>query len=196
MQSAELAGGLLRAEGLELNMAFIPRAEDDATLDCQLHISNVFFQYSEAYYVAHKHYERHLQQDGDVEEFVLLLSMPLPKQAVALLPQDAVGPDGETSIDAMNSYDITVHDIVGPDFTVRPGDDPSSKGPGTDKDFFSLLQYSFNLTPALREEISKDLSDMLTEMELHQKHDAAQAMRAHWDAYRIDRKSSLVSKSR
>ena len=91
----------------------------------------------------------------------------------------------------MNSYDINVHDIVGPDFTVRPDDDPSSKGPGKDKDFFSLLQYSFNLTPALREEISPDLSDMLTEREPYLRN-AAQALRPS----SIERKSSSVSKPR
>ncbi len=92
-----------------------------------------------------------------------------------------------------NSYDITVHDIVGPDFTVRPGKDPRSKEPGRDKDFFSLLQYSFNLTPALREEISKDLSNMITEREPHivQKgDDFAMAL----SQSSIERKASFVLK--
>ena len=120
--------------------------------------------------------------------------MPLPKVAVALLPRDAVGPDGEASIHssdsmAKNFYDITVHDIVGPDFTVRPNDPLSKDEKGKDKDFFSLLQYSFNLTPALREEISKDLSAMLTEREPHLK-DQEQAWRSSLQPSSIERKAN------
>ena len=94
---------------------------------------------------------------------------------------------------AKNSYDITVHDIVGPNFTLRSGDEPSKENSGKDKDFFSLLQYSFNLTPALREEISKDLSNMITEREPHivQKgDDFAMAL----SQSSIERKASFVLK--
>ena len=98
----------------------------------------------------------------------------------------------EVPIDAKKSYDITVHDIVGPDFTVRFGADPL-KDKGKDKDFFSLLQYSFNLTPALREEISKDVSNMITEREPHivqKEDDVAMAL----SQSSIERKSSFVLK--
>lgn len=178
-----------KRSGLQLEYRPLKDTGDAEQLDRSMLISTAFFQYSEAYYVAHKHYERHLQQDGDIEGFALLLSMPLPKAAVMLLPRDAVDSHGN-SLDASQPYDITVDDIVGPDFTVRPGDDLSSKEPGKDKDHFSLQQYSFNLTPALREEISKDLSSMLTESEPHLTDQKSHALRPS----SIERKATYVSK--
>ena len=54
-----------------------------------------------------------------------------------------------SSIVPSKHYDITVGDIINE----------------ADAGLFSLLKYSFNLTPAIRDELSKDLSSMLTELE-------------------------------
>ncbi len=84
----------------------------------------------------------------------------------------ALDREGKTKIDASKHYDITVADIVGND------------------DYFGLLKYSFNLTPAIREELSKELSSMLTEHELH--FDKKLALRSQ----SVEHKSSFVMKPR
>ena len=131
--------------------------------------------------------------DAPVITFLAIDPRARPALKPSRGPVDASTLAGIVVSYAKNSYDITVHDIVGPDFTVRPGDDPSSKDPGKDKDFFSLLQYSFNLTPALREEISKDLSAMLTEREPHLKVQE-KALRPSLRHSSIERKASFVLK--
>ena len=59
-----------------------------------------------------------------------------------------------------------------------------------DDEYFGLLKYSFNLTPAIREELSKELSSMLTEHELH--FDKKLALRSQ----SVEHKSSFVMKPR
>ena len=87
-------------------------------------------------------------EDGDIESFALLSSMPIPEAALDLLPPTAVDANG-SPIEPSKHYDITVSDIINVE----------------DAGLFSLLKYSFNLTPAIRDELSKDLSSMLTELE-------------------------------
>ena len=101
--------------------------------------------------------------------------MPLPEATLKLLPpKAALDREGKVKIDASKHYDITVADIVGKE----------------DDEYFGLLKYSFNLTPAIREELSKELSSMLTEHELH--FDKKLALRSQ----SVEHKSSFVMKPR
>jgi len=91
----------------------------------------------------------------------------------------------ERGVDRLLAGDVTAADA---------DDDVKTAFLGRDKEFFSLQQYSFNLTPALREEISKDLSAMLTEREPHlkdQEHDPRPSLRPS----SIERKASFVLKA-
>ena len=123
-------------------------------IDPEMLISTAFFEYVDRFYYAHEHTKRFLHMDGDIEAFALLLSTPLPQDAIDSLQLDSQNSDG-TAIDKSATFDITVVDIIGHKPTTKLHH----------PECFSLLKYSFNLTPALREEISKDLAAMITEHE-------------------------------
>ena len=80
-------------------------------------------------------------QDGDPENFAMLLSMKLPKGAIRALPKEA-----KTHNDAGGS-DIVVRDLTGQEGAL------------------SLLEYALNLSPALRDTITRDVAQNVSEFE-------------------------------
>ena len=87
-----------------------------------------------------------LRLDGDAEVFALLLSKPI-----------------EIRDDAANQHvklDIRVEDILGPKVLA---DDKT-----TERDHkFSLLTYSFNLNPALRDQLGQELAGFVSSYEMY-----------------------------
>ena len=84
-----------------------------------------------------------LRLDGDAEVFALLLSKPI-----------------EIFDDAANQHvklDVRVEDILG------PKDDKTMERDHK----FSLLTYSFNLNPALRDQLGQDLAGFVSSYEMY-----------------------------
>ena len=102
---------------------------------------------------------RNLMQDGDPENFAMLLSMKLPSNAIEGLP-----PFASTSevrrIDASKAYDIVVGDLID-NRTEAELDTPTDKGGRR----LSLLDYALNLSPALRDSITRDVAQNVSTFE-------------------------------
>ena len=97
-------------------------------------------------YYLQRDVSRNLMQDGDPENFAMLLSMKLPSNAVEGLPPLASTSDGHP-IDASKAYDIVVGDL-----TRKVGN-------------LSLLDYALNLSPALRDTITRDVAQNVSKYE-------------------------------
>ena len=104
-------------------------------------ISSVFFNHVYRFVFVHKLAEKMNGLDGDPELFAILLTMLVP-------------PDNS---------DITVDDVLG------PPNKNARKGAfvfGDRINDLSLLEYSFNLNPALREQLMPEISALISESEL------------------------------
>ena len=80
-------------------------------------------------------------QDGDPENFAMLLSMQLPDEAIKALPERA------KIYDDVGGSDLVVRDLTGQD------------------DAFVLLDYALNLSPALRDTITRDVAQNVSAFE-------------------------------
>ena len=85
-------------------------------------------------------------QDGDPENFAMLLSMKLPKDAIEILRNQTPPPQLEGEL--VGGFDIVVGDLI------RQGDED-----------LSLLDYALNLSPALRDTITRDVAQNVSEFE-------------------------------
>ena len=119
---------------------------DDPALDDKAVASAVFFEHVEKKVYTHRSSAKMLRLDGDAEVFALLLSKPI-----------------EIRDDAANQHvklDIRVEDILGPKVLA---DDKT-----TERDHkFSLLTYSFNLNPALRDQLGQELAGFVSSYEMY-----------------------------
>ena len=80
-------------------------------------------------------------QDGDPENFAMLLSMQLPEEAISALPM-------KHRFEDAGDFDLVVRDLTGQD------------------DAFVLLDYALNLSPALRDTITRDVAQNVSTFEL------------------------------
>lgn len=110
-----------------------------------------------------------MRLDGDPEEFLLLLQMPLRGEDV---PTDSVD----------SNLPLTCEDVLGPlDETTYQRDRN-----------FSLLQHSYNLNPALRRQISFEMSEIVAEHELYDATNSAEA-KAAIQRGTVQRKDAVLS---
>ena len=79
-------------------------------------------------------------QDGDPENFAMLLSMQLPEEAISTLPM-------KHRFEDAGDFDLVVRDLTGQD------------------DAFVLLDYALNLSPALRDTITRDIAQNVSTFE-------------------------------
>ena len=79
-------------------------------------------------------------QDGDPENFAMLLSMQLPEEAISTLPM-------KHRFEDAGDFDLVVRDLTGQD------------------DAFVLLDYALNLSPALRDTITRDVAQNVSKYE-------------------------------
>ena len=83
---------------------------------------------------------RNLMQDGDPENFAMLLSMQLPDEAISALPMNHRFNDA-------GDFDLVVRDLTG------------------QNEAFVLLDYALNLSPALRDTITRDIAQNVSTFE-------------------------------
>ena len=99
----------------------------------------------------HKLSEKFLHLDANPEQFAVLITMHIPGSS-------ANGEDG---------HDITVDDILGPLIRDEAGDVKlTPEGAPTRDDNLSLLSFSFNLNPAMRQQLSSVFGSFMSDSEL------------------------------
>ena len=111
-------------------------------LDPSMLLATFYYKHVDPLYYLQRDCARNLMQDGDPENFALLLSMKLPEGAIRALPERPV-------FDDAGDVDIVVRDL-----TRRDSDDS-----------LSLLDYALNLSPALRDAITRDVAQNVSEFE-------------------------------
>ena len=118
----------------------------DPAFEDQALASAVFFEHVEKKIYTHASSAKMLRLDGDAEVFALLLSKPIE------IRDDAAKKD-----DQIDVIDVRVEDILG------PKDDKTMERDHK----FSLLTYSFNLNPALRDQLGQDLAGFVSSYEMY-----------------------------
>ena len=108
------------------------RVEIDATKRAYKSVDPLYFLQRDV--------SRNLMQDGDPENFAMLLSMQLPEEAISALPM-------KHRFNDAGDFDLVVRDLTGQD------------------DAFVLLDYALNLSPALRDTITRDVAQNVSEFE-------------------------------
>ena len=119
---------------------------DDPALDDKAVASAVFFEHVEKKVYTHASSAKMLRLDGDAEVFALLLSKPIEIRDDAAMKDDQI-----------DVIDVRVEDILG------PKDDKTMERDHK----FSLLTYSFNLNPALRDQLGQDLAGFVSSYEMY-----------------------------
>ena len=115
----------------------------DPAFEDQALASAVFFEHVEKKIYTHASSAKMLRLDGDAEVFALLLSKPIEIRDDAAMKYDQI--------------DVRVEDILG------PKDDKTMERDHK----FSLLTYSFNLNPALRDQLGQDLAGFVSSYEMY-----------------------------
>ena len=118
----------------------------DPAFEDQALASAVFFEHVEKKIYTHASSAKMLRLDGDAEVFALLLSKPIE------IRDDAAKKDVK--------LDVRVEDILGPKVLA---DDKTMERDHK----FSLLTYSFNLNPALRDQLGQDLAGFVSSYEMY-----------------------------
>jgi hypothetical protein len=106
------------------------------------------YKHVDPLYYLQRDASRNLMQDGDPENFAMLLSMKLPEDAIKGLPPTATTSDDQL----ISDMDATAFDLVVGDL-IRKGDR------------LSLLDYALNLSPALRDTITRDVAQNVSKYE-------------------------------
>ena len=105
-------------------------------------LATFYYKHVDPLYYLQQDASRNLMQDGDPENFAMSLSMKLPDDAIKALPDRAERYDGP------GGFDIVVQDLTGQNDALR------------------LLDYALNLSPALRDTITRDVAQMISKYEL------------------------------
>eukprot|EP00937_MAST-01D_sp_MAST-1D-sp2_P004761 g4761.t1 len=136
-------------------------------LDSDLPISAIFYEHVERVVDSNRMAEKFLRLDGDGEQFAALITHPVAVE----------GRDGDT-----NLQDITVADIIGPEQSQSNDSGPQ----------WSLLTFSYNLNPAMRDQLSADINGLFTGIHLQRDKGGERALEPH----SVRRKQSMVLRRR
>ena len=104
-------------------------------------LATFYYKHVDSLYYLQRDCLRNLMQDGDPENFAMLLSMKLPQDAIRALPERAI------KLDCAGGSDFVVGDLTRKD------------------DNLSLLDYALNLSPALRDTITRDVAQNVSKYE-------------------------------
>ncbi|CAH0371182.1 unnamed protein product [Pelagomonas calceolata] len=111
-------------------------------LDSGMLLATFYYKHVDPLYYLQRDCARNLMQDGDPENFAMILSMKLPDEAIKGLPEE------RPMFDDAGDFDLVVRDLTGQD------------------EALSLLDYALNLSPALRDTITRDVAQNVSAFEL------------------------------
>ena len=117
-------------------------------LESSMLLATFYYKHVEPLYYLQQDASRNLMQDGDPETFAMLLSMKLPDVAIKKLPPNATTSDNQR----ISDLEGTTFDLVVGDLTRQDGN-------------LSLLDYALNLSPALRDAITRDVAQNVSKYE-------------------------------
>lgn len=150
-------------------------------------VVSFYFKYVEKYIYCVKSAEKLSRLDGDPEEFALLLLHPLESTNInrhanngnarggnrmEISCRDILGDIDEESSNANQASNTNFAKIVNSPISSPPPTKVSSSSANwafntRRNQNFSLLDFSFNLNPSMRRQISTELDDLMSEFELY-----------------------------